>query len=565
MDELRDAHSSARRSIARVPRGPPRRRGSRLSRVAQTSGGRSETLPRRADAARRRDRRARRAARPRACGHRRPAVLRLRDRRIARRRARAADMLATGWDQMRVQRGAVAGRGRGSRTSPAAGSRSSSASRATASVGFATGGQGANTVGLAAARGIRARPSRLGRRARRAAPARRASGSSRARSATRRSTGRCGCSASATDALEPVAGRRQRRDGHRRARRGARAGRRRGRRSSALQAGNVNTGACDDLAHGRRAARATRRVGARRRRVRPVGRGQPGARGTSSTGIELADSWAVRRAQVAQRARTTPASCSARDPRRARGRDGVHAPRTSPAGRARARRRRLRRPSRRAARAASRRGRRCASSGRDGRRRARRPLLRAGASASPPRLAELDGVEIVNDVVLNQVLVGFGDADAHRRGSIAAVQADGTCWMGGTTWRGRRATCASRCRTGRRPRPTSTARSRRRSAVSVGSWPQRQPDARWREGESSRSTLLDQVLVQFEAAVGGSRSRSGGTSFDAVGRAAVATISSSRAWRSSRSSLRLGEALSGRLLRRGRRSGACSRGHSSAA
>ncbi|HEX9992422.1 MAG TPA: pyridoxal-dependent decarboxylase [Acidimicrobiales bacterium] len=48
-----------------------------------------------------------------------------------------------------------------------------------------------------------------------------------------------------------------------------------------------------------------------------------------------------------------------------------------------------------------------------------------------------DGVEVVNDVVLNQVLVGFGDDDRADR-VVAAVQRDGTCWLGGTTWRGRR-------------------------------------------------------------------------------------------------------------------------------
>ena len=54
------------------------------------------------------------------------------------------------------------------------------------------------------------------------------------------------------------------------------------------------------------------------------------------------------------------------------------------------------------------------------------------------------GVEILNDVVLNQVLVRFsppsdGDAaatDDFTRRVIAAVQADGTCWLGGTTWHG---------------------------------------------------------------------------------------------------------------------------------
>lgn len=47
------------------------------------------------------------------------------------------------------------------------------------------------------------------------------------------------------------------------------------------------------------------------------------------------------------------------------------------------------------------------------------------------------GAEIVNDVVLNQVLVGFGD-DAETDRVIAEVQREGTCWLGGTTWRGRR-------------------------------------------------------------------------------------------------------------------------------
>jgi hypothetical protein len=47
------------------------------------------------------------------------------------------------------------------------------------------------------------------------------------------------------------------------------------------------------------------------------------------------------------------------------------------------------------------------------------------------------GAEVVNDVVLNQVLVGFGD-DARTDRIVEGVQNDGTCWLGGTTWRGRR-------------------------------------------------------------------------------------------------------------------------------
>ena len=42
---------------------------------------------------------------------------------------------------------------------------------------------------------------------------------------------------------------------------------------------------------------------------------------------------------------------------------------------------------------------------------------------------------MLNDVVVNQVLVSFGDAEATRR-VIAAVQRDGVCWMGGTVWQG---------------------------------------------------------------------------------------------------------------------------------
>jgi glutamate/tyrosine decarboxylase-like PLP-dependent enzyme len=44
------------------------------------------------------------------------------------------------------------------------------------------------------------------------------------------------------------------------------------------------------------------------------------------------------------------------------------------------------------------------------------------------------GIEILNDVVLNQVLVRFGNDDDLTRRVIAGVQQDGTCWLGGTTW-----------------------------------------------------------------------------------------------------------------------------------
>ncbi len=58
----------------------------------------------------------------------------------------------------------------------------------------------------------------------------------------------------------------------------------------------------------------------------------------------------------------------------------------------------------------------------------------AEALAADPR------VEVLNEVVLNQVLVRFldqdGDHDAYTRAVVQAVQSDGTCWLGGTTWHG---------------------------------------------------------------------------------------------------------------------------------
>jgi glutamate/tyrosine decarboxylase-like PLP-dependent enzyme len=52
-------------------------------------------------------------------------------------------------------------------------------------------------------------------------------------------------------------------------------------------------------------------------------------------------------------------------------------------------------------------------------------------------LAAAPGVEILNDVTLNQVLVRFGDSDEVTRDVVRRVQEDGTCWLGGSTWRGK--------------------------------------------------------------------------------------------------------------------------------
>jgi glutamate/tyrosine decarboxylase-like PLP-dependent enzyme len=53
-------------------------------------------------------------------------------------------------------------------------------------------------------------------------------------------------------------------------------------------------------------------------------------------------------------------------------------------------------------------------------------------------IVALPGCEVLNDVVLNQVLFRFAD-DAKTRSVLAAVQAGGEAWMSGTTWNGRAA------------------------------------------------------------------------------------------------------------------------------
>ncbi len=54
------------------------------------------------------------------------------------------------------------------------------------------------------------------------------------------------------------------------------------------------------------------------------------------------------------------------------------------------------------------------------------------------------GYEVLNDVVLNQVLVSFGD-DATNRTIIDEIQREGTCWCGVTVWQGRTAMRISVC------------------------------------------------------------------------------------------------------------------------
>jgi glutamate/tyrosine decarboxylase-like PLP-dependent enzyme len=50
----------------------------------------------------------------------------------------------------------------------------------------------------------------------------------------------------------------------------------------------------------------------------------------------------------------------------------------------------------------------------------------------------LAGIEVLNEVVLNQVVVAFGDDDRTQR-VVAALQEAGACWCGGTRWQDREA------------------------------------------------------------------------------------------------------------------------------
>lgn len=54
------------------------------------------------------------------------------------------------------------------------------------------------------------------------------------------------------------------------------------------------------------------------------------------------------------------------------------------------------------------------------------------------------GYPILNDVVLNQVLVSFGDSQTTKR-IIKEIQEDGTCWLDGTKWHGYTAVRISVC------------------------------------------------------------------------------------------------------------------------
>jgi glutamate/tyrosine decarboxylase-like PLP-dependent enzyme len=61
------------------------------------------------------------------------------------------------------------------------------------------------------------------------------------------------------------------------------------------------------------------------------------------------------------------------------------------------------------------------------------------------RLAAIPGATVLNDVVLNQLLVRLPGGDDANRAAVEAIQRDGTCWLGGTTWQGQHVLRISIC------------------------------------------------------------------------------------------------------------------------
>ena len=344
--------------------------------------------------------------------------------------ATAADMLATGWDQCAFN----------PVLSPAAGAVEEAAGRwltsvlglpSTASVGFVTGAQGANTVGLAAARHhllaragwdvehqglIGAPPVRVVASAERHATIDR---SLRLLGLGTASIEEVGTDPNGAVDQSALQGALDRSDGRP--------------TIVCLQAGNVNTGACDDLRAG---CEAAHRHGAWVHVDGAFGLWAAASPTTATLvdGVELADSWSC----DGHKWLNVPydagfAICAHPD---------VHASAVSYT----------------ASYLTGQGGRPGALMGDvvlESSRRARgfavwaalRELGRDGLAELVERCCRLarrfaeglaaGGAEVVNDVVLNQVLVGFGD-DARTDAVIEGVQREGTCWLGGTTWRGRR-------------------------------------------------------------------------------------------------------------------------------
>ncbi|MGR6964482.1 pyridoxal phosphate-dependent decarboxylase family protein [Geodermatophilus sp. URMC 61] len=346
--------------------------------------------------------------------------------------ATAADMLAVAWDQPAFN--AV--------TSPAAAVVEDVAGAwlkellglpQTASTGFVTGAQGANTVGLAAARhrvladaGWDVEQNGLA-----GAPAVRVLATGERHATIDRSLRLLGLGAGA---LQPVATDEQGRIDVA-ALAGALEGGPPGRVVVCLQAGNVNTGACDDLAA---AVPLAHRYGAW---VHVDGAFGLWAAASPTTrhlveGVAAADSWAT----DGHKWLNVPydsgyAFCA--DPEAHRAAMAYTAAYLTGQGQGD-----LRAPGDHVP-ESSRRARGFATWA------ALRELGRSGVAGLVERCCALarrfaaeasavEGVAVVNDVVLNQVLLRFGDDDATTDAVVAAVQRSGECWMGATTWHGMR-------------------------------------------------------------------------------------------------------------------------------
>jgi glutamate/tyrosine decarboxylase-like PLP-dependent enzyme len=343
--------------------------------------------------------------------------------------ATAADMLAVGWDQC----------GFNDALSPAATAAERAASRwllallglpATATVGFVTGGQAANTVGMAAARHhvLQAAGWDVERDGLQSAPRIRVVAGAERHATIDRSARLLGLGEAA---IEPVAADPNGAIDLADLRRVLTAGPA-GPTILCLQAGNVNTGACDDL---RAAIALGREHGAWVHVDGAFGlwAAAAPARAHLVDGAELADSWAC----DGHKWLNVPYDCGfaicahpdvhvAAMNYAASYLTGSGGPTPAPGDLVLESSRRARGFAVWAA---------VRELGAEGMAELVERCCRLAARFAAGLAA--GGLEIANDVVLNQVLVGFGD-QARADAVIDAVQRDGTCWMGGTTWRGRR-------------------------------------------------------------------------------------------------------------------------------